>query len=378
LTLLRTNWTVSQETVPLLAGTGAIRRSAATAEPDIPEGLIYVHDSEPGIRRRRVGRGFRYLSPDGGAVSDKAELSRIRGLVIPPAWTDVWICADPRGYLQATGRDVKNRKQYLYHQEFRDAREGEKFDRLLAFGRYLPRIREAVDRDMALPGLPREKVLATIVHLLQSTMIRVGNPDYARKNGSFGLTTLRNGHVTVGESVLRFDFKGKSGRLWRLQVSDRRVARIIRTCQELPGQSLFKYTDDQGNSRAVASSDVNAYLASIIGSRAAWPITAKDFRTWAGTVMMLEALSQAPAPRSATQGKRQVAAALKQVGKRLGNTVAVCRRCYVHPLVMESYLAGKLQPRLHRSGKSRLSPEERATLLLLRQAREICSRQGSA
>jgi len=321
--------------------------------------LIYVHDSEPGIRRRRSGRGFSYRLPEGGPLADRTQLERVRRLAIPPAWTDVWICPDPRGHLQATGRDAKRRKQYLYHVDFRSARESEKFDHLLAFGRYLPRIRQAVARDMALPGLPRQKVLATIVNLLEATLIRIGNSDYARQNQSYGLTTLRNAHVNVEKSVLRFDFKGKSGRVWRLRVTDRRIAGVVRSCQELPGQTLFKYIDDDGVSHALASTDVNAYLRSIVGARAAWHMTAKDFRTWAGTVLMVDALRQAEPPRSATHGKRQVVAALKQVVKRLGNTVAVCRRSYVHPAVAEFYLAGKLRTRPGEDA-------EKATLAVLR------------
>ena len=327
------------------------------------ESLIYVHDSEPGIRRRRSGRGFTYLLPDGGRVTARAELERVRGLAIPPAWTEVWICRDPLGHLQATGRDAKNRKQYIYHPEYRRARDEAKFHHLLDFGRVLPRVREAVNRDLSLPDLPRRKVLATIVHLLQTTLIRIGNEDYARQNGSYGLTTLRNAHVEVEKSILRFNFKGKSGKAWSLRVTDRRIAAIVRSCQELPGQALFQYLDEGGDPHDVTSTDVNAYLREIVGSG----ITAKDFRTWAATVMMVDMLSREPPPGGVTRGRRVVGTAMKQVGKRLGNTVAVCRRCYVHPGIPELYLAGRFGRR--RGNAADLSPEEAATLTLLRRWR---------
>ena len=323
------------------------------------EGLVYVHDSEPGHRRRRAGKGFCYLTAEGTRICDEVELFRLRRIGIPPAWTDVWICRDPCGHLQATGRDARKRKQYLYHPDFREAREGVKFERLPVFGKHLPRIREMVRRDLALPGLPREKVLATVVHLLEKTLIRIGNEDYARENGSYGLTTLRQAHVEVERSVLRFDFKGKSGKIWQLRVTDRRIAPIIRRCQELPGQALFQYRDADGELHQVTSSDVNAYLAP-------WGVTAKDFRTWNATVMMVDLLRQAPAPKSVAHGKREVVAALKQVGRRLGNTVAVCRRSYVHPAVIDLYMAGKLDVRYRKDARSLLAPEERATLALLR------------
>ena len=324
--------------------------------------LVYVTDSEPGIRRRRSGRGFCYRFPDGCRVGDAVELFRLKRLGIPPAWTDVWICADEWGHLQATGRDAKGRKQYLYHPDFRLARDSAKFERLLSFGKRLPLIRETVLRDLALPGLPREKVLATVVHLLETTLIRIGNEDYAKENRSYGLTTLRRKHVSVEKSILRFDFKGKSGRLWQLKVTDRRVARIIRSLQELPGQALFKYVGEDGTRREITSTDVNAYLAQ-------WQITAKDFRTWAGTVMAVDFLRAAPPPRSVTHGKREITAILRQVSQRLGNTVAVCRKAYIHPALLDHYLAGEFKVRyLEREGDL-LAPQERATLALLRRLR---------
>ena len=330
------------------------------------EGLVYVSDTEPGIRRRRAGKGFCYTSADGTRIREDGDLGRVRALAIPPAWKDVWICADPNGHLQATGRDAKGRKQYLYHRNFREARDNAKFEHLLAFGRSLPRIREAVLHDLALPGLPREKVLATVVHLLQATLIRIGNADYARRNKSYGLTTLRRAHVSVENSVLRFDFKGKSGRIWRLRMMDRRVARIIRSCQELPGQALFKYVDGAGDTHEISSTDVNAYLASLAGRSPGGPITAKDFRTWAATVMMVDTLRHSPEPKSPAHGNREVVTALKEIAKRLGNSVAICRRSYVHPAVMELYMAGQLKVRYGHSADESLSPEERATLTLLR------------
>ncbi len=321
--------------------------------------LVYALDSEPGIRRRRTGRGFCYTLPDGKRVCDEIELFRLKHLAIPPAWTEVWICPDETGHLQATGRDAKGRKQYLYHPDFRQARDSAKYERLLSFGKRLERVRDKVMRDLALPGLPFEKVLATVVHLLETTLIRIGNEDYAKENRSYGLTTLRRKHVSVEKSILRFDFKGKSGRLWRLKVTDRRIARIIRSLQELPGQALFKYVDEEGKRREITSSDVNAYLAE-------WKITAKDFRTWAGTVMAVDLLRSAPLPRSVTHGKREITAILRQVSQRLGNTVAVCRKAYIHPALLDHYLSGQFKVRyLEREGDL-LAPAERATLALLR------------
>ncbi|MDE1149773.1 MAG: DNA topoisomerase IB [Azospirillaceae bacterium] len=330
-------------------------------------GLVYVSDGEPGIRRRKVGSGFGYRLPDGTTVRDKGVLARLRALVIPPAWTDVWICPDPDGHLQVTGRDAKGRKQYIYHPAFRQARDGAKFQHLLEFARRLPDIRNAVARDLGVPGLPREKVLATVVHLLGTTLIRVGNADYARTNRSYGLTTLRAAHVSVEKSQLRFSFRGKSGKEWRLKVTDRRVARIVKACQELPGQPLFQYLDADGHRREVTSADVNAYLRAATGDKGEM-VTAKDFRTWAGTVMMALALSDAPAPTSPTHGRRMITTALKRVAARLGNTVTVCRQCYVHPAIMDEYLAGRFHLRRRSEGHEGLSAEEAAVVTLLRRA----------
>ena len=318
--------------------TGSLADPRETAES---AGLVYVSDEMPGIRRRRSGKGFSYRreghgSQLGALVTDRALIARIRSLAIPPAWTDVWIAATPRGHLQATGRDARGRKQYRYHPAFREIRETGKYEHLIDFAQALPRIRAAVAAHMALAGLPREKVLATIVNLLETTLIRVGNADYARENKSYGLTTLNNPHIKVNGTALRFHFKGKSGKVWRLQVKDRRVARVVRACQELPGQQLFQYLDDQGEPRGVSSSDVNDYLREVSGL----DITAKDFRTWAGTVQAAWALMELGVGANVTQSKRNLKLAIAQVAERLGNTVAICRKCYVHPQIVECYLEG--------------------------------------
>lgn len=326
-------------------------------------GLTYVTEDTPGLTRRRAGTGFAYLDANGKKVRDKKVLMRIRKLAIPPAWEQVWICADAAGHLQATGRDARGRKQYRYHADFRAAQDNVKYDRLLDFAAALPAIRARVDQDMSMRGLPRHKVLATIVHLLDTTLIRIGNAEYARDNDSYGLSTLRDKHVRVNGNTLRFQFKGKSGRTWQLHVQDRRVAKIVRSCQELPGQHLFQYLDDAGVQQKVSSTDVNAYLREITGR----DITAKDFRTWAGTVMAALHLFRMEAHRSQTEAKRQARRALEEVAHRLGNTVTICRKCYVHPLVLEAHLAGTLRLRLTAT-RDVLRPEEAATLRFLRRA----------
>ncbi len=251
-------------------------------------GLSYVSDEQPGIRRKRAGKGFSYVASTGRKVDDEPTLARIRALAIPPAYTEVWICQKANGHIQATGRDAKGRKQYRYHALFREVRDSTKYEHTLAFAQALPAIRKAVDAHMGLRGLPREKVLATVVHLLENTLIRVGNSDYAKQNKSYGLTTLRDPHVAVTGAELRFAFKGKSGKEWRLKVKDRRVARIVKACQDLPGQDLFQYLDEDGERQSISSSDVNAYLREISGE----DFTAKDFRTWAGTVLAALALAE--------------------------------------------------------------------------------------
>ncbi|HEV2557751.1 MAG TPA: DNA topoisomerase IB [Microvirga sp.] len=331
-------------------------------------GLVYVSDEEPGIRRRKAGKGFAYTKPGGGKVEDEATLERIRKLAIPPAYTDVWICARANGHIQATGRDAKGRKQYRYHPAFREVRESTKYEHMIAFARSLPAIRATIDSHMGLPGLPREKVLATVVHLLENTLIRVGNADYAKQNKSYGLTTLRDPHVKVEGADLRFQFKGKSGKTWRLQVKDRRVAKIVKACQELPGQDLFQYIGETGEQLSVTSADVNAYLKEITGQ----DITAKDFRTWAGTVLAALALAEFETFDTEAKAKKNVRAAIERVSARLGNTPTICRKCYVHPEVFTCYLEGGLMLEIRdeieaelRENLAGLKPEEAAVLTLL-------------
>lgn len=329
-------------------------------------GLRYVSDDGPGIKRLRRGRMFRYVLPSGEPVKDAATLDRIRKLAIPPAYADVWICPRANGHLQASGRDAKGRKQYRYHADFRAVRDGTKYGHLLEFAAALPRIRERVDADMKLRGLPRDKVLATIVHLLETTMIRVGNSRYAEDNKSYGLSTLKTRHVAVEGSELKFRFTGKSGKQWRLSISDRRVARIVRAVQELPGQHLFQYLDLAGETHAVTSGDVNRYLREISES----DLTAKDFRTWTGTVLGAVALNEIGPAASATSGARNVKTAVAAVAQILGNTPTVCRKCYVHPEIIEAYLAGELTLRItaadRDAGPTDLAPEERAVLRFLK------------
>jgi DNA topoisomerase-1 len=332
-------------------------------------GLRYVSDARPGIRRQRRGKGFRYVGPDGQPVRDEATLARIKSLAIPPAWQQVWICPIPNGHLQATGRDAKGRKQSRYHPRWREVRDETKYGRMMAFAQALPAIRERVSRDLAAPGLPREKVLATIVRLLETTFIRVGNQEYARKNKSYGLTTMRNRQVEIRGGNICFQFRGKSGVQHTVRLTDRRLARILARCRDLPGYELFQYLDGEGNTHSVDSADVNAYLGEITGQH----FTAKDFRTWAGTVLACAALRDMEAFASQTQAKRNLVRAIAQVAARLGNTPAVCRKCYVHPTVLESYLAGEmLSPfedmveRQIDEQETDLRAEERALLHLLR------------
>jgi len=299
-------------------------------------GLRYVTDAAPGIRRQRRGRGFTYIAADGSVIRDKAELERIRKLVIPPRWTDVWICPNPSGHLQVTARDARGRKQYRYHPRYRAVRDETKFGRMIAFSEILPLIRERVERDVTLPELSRDKVLATVVWLLERTLIRVGNDEYARDNGSFGLTTLRRKHVTVSGAKLRFEFRGKSGVPHSVAVTDRRIAHIVQRCQELPGQELFQYLDDDGRRQSVDAGDINEYLRRITGRQ----VTAKDFRTWAGTTLAAAALRQLGGFTSEKQAKAKIVAAIDQISQRLGNTRAVCRKYYVHPVILEAYMEG--------------------------------------
>jgi DNA topoisomerase I len=332
-------------------------------------GLRYVSDDQPGIRRRKSGKGFTYTQPDGTKLSDPQVVKRIRSAAIPPAWTDVRICPFADGHIQATGRDAKGRKQYRYHPLFREVRESTKYEHVVAFGNALPAIRAKVREHMALRGLPRKKVLATVVHLLETTLIRVGNDDYAKQNKSYGLTTLKNRHVAVEGSEVRFRFTGKSGKQWSLKVKDRRVAKIIKACQELPGQELLQYLDEDRKQQDVTSSDVNAYLNEITGQ----DITAKDFRTWAGTVLAALALKELESFDTAAQAKRNLRVAIERVAARLGNTPTICRKCYVHPEVLNSYLDGNLALEIKSEVESELrnelaglQPEEAAVLAMLR------------
>jgi DNA topoisomerase-1 len=332
-------------------------------------GLRYVTDARPGIRRKRAGKGFTYARAEGSKLTEPDVLRRIKSLAIPPAWTDVWICPFADGHIQATGRDAKGRKQYRYHPRFREVRESTKYEHVVAFADALPTIRAKVREHMSLRGLPREKVLATVVHLLQTTLIRVGNDDYAKQNNSYGLTTLKTRHVAVDGNEVRFRFTGKSGKQWSLRVRDRRIAKIIRACQELPGQELLQYLDEEGKPQDVTSSDVNAYLKEITGN----DITAKDFRTWAGTVLAAMALNEVKTFDSAAQAKRNLRTAIENVAARLGNTPTICRKCYVHPDVLTSYLDGKLVLEIKKAVEnelrdelSGLQPEEAAVLAMLR------------
>ncbi|HEU0235767.1 MAG TPA: hypothetical protein VFR14_04925 [Candidatus Limnocylindrales bacterium] len=302
-----------------------------------PAALRHSTDRSPGIRRRRRGRGFSYVGPDGTPVRDHAILRRVRALAVPPAWTDVWICPFADGHLQATGRDARGRKQYRYHPDFRTRREAWKYERVVAFARLLPTIRERTDADLARPGLPREKVLAAVVRLLELTLIRVGNGEYARLNRSFGLTTLRDRHARVEGHRMRFRFRGKSGRLHEVGLRDRRLASIVRRCRELSGQELFGYVDEGGEPRDVTSDDVNEYLRQIAGAE----VSAKDFRTWAGTVHAFRALRALDDPASDHAARRNVVAAVRATAELLGNTSAVARRSYVHPAVVDAYLDGR-------------------------------------
>jgi DNA topoisomerase-1 len=329
-------------------------------------GLRYVTDDRPGIRRKMGPLGFKYIRPDGRVVRQPSELKRIARLAVPPAWTDVWICLDPRGHLQATGRDARGRKQYRYHPDWRSTRDETKYDRMPAFAEALPRIRARTAADLARAGLPREKVLATVVQLLEKSLIRVGNEEYARSNRSFGLTTLLDRHVNVRGATVRFEFRGKSGVRHSISVNSRRLARIVRNCRDLPGQELFQYVDENGRRRKIGSGDVNAYLKEISGQ----DFTAKDFRTWAGTVLACAALKEMAAETRARASKN-VLQAIDAVAGLLGNTRAVCRKSYIHPTIIDAYVDGALvtactrRASSGRAGPARLSPDESVVLAIL-------------
>jgi DNA topoisomerase-1 len=333
-------------------------------------GLRYITDAEPGIRRRRAGRGFTYTGPNGKRITDRARLAWIRSLAIPPAWSDVWICTSQRGHLQATGRDARGRKQYRYHPDWRSTRDEAKFERMAAFGKALPRIRRRVEKDLRRRGLPRERVLAAVVLLLEKTRVRVGNEEYAQENRSFGLTTLRDRHAQVASTRIRLRFRGKGGKVSDVELFDARLARVVSRCQDLPGQELFAYLDEDGEVRTVGSSDVNDYLRAISGQ----DFTAKDFRTWAGTVLAVWALREFEQVDSQAQAKRNVVRAVERVAKWLGNTPAVSRKSYVHPGVIDAYLDGDVVRAARETADEVLSealpdlaPQEAAVLALLRQ-----------
>jgi DNA topoisomerase-1 len=331
-------------------------------------GLRYVTDAKPGLTRKRHGRSFRYFDTEGKPLKDVATLARIRSLVIPPAWKDVWICPSSNGHLQATGRDASRRKQSRYHPRWREVRDETKYERMLSFGAMLPGVRQRVEHDISQSGLSQTKVLATIVRLMETTCIRVGNTEYARKNHSYGLTTMRNRHVRVDGADITFRFEGKSGVEHTVDVHDRRLAKIIQRCQDIPGYELFQYVDDAGERHTIDSSDVNTYLREISGQ----DFTAKDFRTWAGSVAACALLRELEPFASPTQAKKNLVGVIKDVASQLGNTPSVCRKCYVHPAVLDIYLNGGMEAAFRRkmgrgnskSSKS-LQKEERALMHLL-------------
>ncbi len=342
-------------------------------------GLRHVDPKDPGIARRRAGLGFAYFDAHGERVAAAETLSRIRSLVIPPAWRDVWICASPIGHIQATGRDARGRRQYRYHPQWHEVRDGTKYERTIAFARALPRLRRQVQRDLRRHGLPRDKVIAAIVRLLETTLIRIGNEEYARDNRSYGLSTLRNRHVKVRGSALHLSFRGKAGKEHSVGLRDRRLAQVVRACQELPGQRLFKYVDQDGEPQQVDSDDVNAYLRQAMGD----DFSAKDVRTWAGTVLAAKAFGDVAEAASAAPSAAAVVEVVKDVAAHLGNTPAVCRRCYIHPQIIESYLDGGLSlaaggpaSRAVVTNYTSLRPEEKLVLRVLRSRLAKQRRQG--
>jgi DNA topoisomerase I len=340
------------------------RLSAQTA------GLRYVSDASPGISRIKCGQGFSYRAPSGKPLRDPGQLRRIRSLAIPPAWTEVWICPLAHGHLQATGRDARGRKQHRYHPRWRETRDEAKYNRMISFAQALPKIRRRIEKDLRLKGTPREKVLATVARLLELTLIRVGNEEYARENKSYGLTTMKDRHAEIGAESIHFQFRGKRGIQHLVSIKDRRLARIIKQCQDLPGQELFQYQDEEGQLRDVTSDDVNQYLREISGH----DFTAKDFRTWAGTLLAAVALREFEKFDTQAQARKNILRAIETVAKRLGNTPAICRKCYIHPEVMSAYLDGAtiktIQQRAETQMKSALralTPEEAAVVGMLQQ-----------
>jgi DNA topoisomerase-1 len=353
-----------------------IPRTTKSAKENLPShsahiaGLRYLTDDMPGIVRAHAGKGFRYRYPTGDSVQESEVLGRIKALAIPPAWKDVWICPDPAGHLQATGIDERGRKQFRYHKSWREIRDGTKYGRMIDFGKTLPSIRKRVRQDLAKAPLCRAKVLATVLRLLELSLIRIGNEAYARENKSYGLTTMRDKHVDIHGSKLRFHFRGKSGKWHDVDIHDARLARIVKQCQDLPGQELFQYVNEDGKRQKLDSDDVNRYLREITGS----DFTAKDFRTWAGTVLGAVALSSFEDFRSQSEAKKNIVRAIEQVSGKLGNTMAICRKCYVHPDIINCYMEGKLveglktrlRPKRGRSATG-LRAEEKAVLSLLKQ-----------
>ena len=335
----------------------------------------FVDPNSPGIKRVKEDDVVRYEMPDGSPVQNARTLERIQALVIPPAWSDVWISRNPNGHIQAVGKDERGRRQYRYHTQFRAERDEAKYSRILNFARILPDLRRRIDKDMAKPGLGFDKVAATVVHLLETTMIRVGNAQYAKENKTYGLSTLRNRHAKIEGSSLKFAFKGKSGKQWLIAIKDRRAAKIVRACQELPGQHLFQYLDEEGERRSITSRDINEYLRAATGKS----ITAKDFRTWAGTVLCATVLAEIQADTTIRAVKRDVAQAVKQVAAKLGNTPAICRACYIHPEVVlafgDGHLARKMTKVLGQEAQEHeLSPEENAVLSLLSERMRMARR----
>lgn len=331
-------------------------------------GLRYVTDAKPGITRKKRGDKWAYFLPDGAEIKDEEEIARINKLAIPPAYVDVWICPQKNGHLQATGRDARGRKQYRYHPRWREVRDENKYEKMIAFGQALPRIRARVEADLVLPGLPKNKVLATVVRLLETTLIRVGNEEYAKENKSYGLTTMKNRHVDVKGSEVKFHFRGKHGITHEIGVRDRRLARIVAHCQSVPGQDLFEYKNESGEIVGITSGDVNDYLREISGEE----FTAKDFRTWAGTKLAAMALQEFKKWETDKEAKSNVTAAIESVAKMLGNTPAICRKCYVHPAVLDAYLGGTLAETLKKKAEKTLAesagalqPEEAAVMMLL-------------
>ncbi len=354
--------------------TGSLSFLDRNVPPGAPEsakaaGLVYVCAAQPGIKRIKTGQGFRYTTPDGHAVTDKVALGRIKRLAIPPAWKSVWICIHENGHLQALGKDVRGRKQYRYHPRWREVRDETKYNRLLDFAKALPCIRAHVEGDLKRPGLPREKVLAAVIKILETGLIRVGNDEYARQNKSYGLTTLQDRHAEIKGGTIYFQFRGKSGKYHKIEIEDRRLAKIVAHCQAIPGQELFQYLDSEGERHDVTSTDVNDYLREVSES----DFTAKDFRTWGGTVLAAMALQEFEKFGSETQAKKNLVRAIEAVAQRLGNTPAICKKCYIHPLILNSYLDGTMlisfEKRVARPRGSpflKLKPEEEIVLKFLR------------